>query len=132
MKTPPALAAKVIETHDLNTLAAYDQQERLRLFYVEGAPDELIQHLGDLVRDLDGTFLVKAWRRGHNPQGGRRPDAGQVYSWLLSGRKPDQAEQPVQGAAPGIPQTMLDELAQLRAEKLMRERLDAIKLEVAR
>jgi hypothetical protein len=123
MKTPPSLAAKVIETHQLNTLAAYDPQERLRLFYVEGTADELQEHLADLVRDLEGTFLVKAWKRG-NPKGGRPVKAEQVYSWILVGRKPDQVEQPVQGTA--IPSTMLDELATLRAEKLMRDRLDAI------
>lgn len=125
MKTPPSLAAKVIETHQLNTLAAYDPQERLRLFYVEGGPDELVQHLADLVRDIDGAFLVKAWKRGNNPKGGRRPDAEATYSWLLSGRKPDQAEQPVQGAAPAAPQALLDELATLRAEKMLRERMEA-------
>lgn len=129
MKTPPSLAAKVIETHQLNSLAAYDQQERLRLFFVEGSPDELVQHLADLVRDLDGTFLVKAWRKEGNPKGGRRPHSGQVYSWLLQGRKPEAAEQPVQGTAPGVPQNLLEEIAQLRAEKLMRERMDAMQEE---
>jgi hypothetical protein len=127
MKTPPALAAKVIQAHGLNTLAAYDVAERLRLFYIEAAPDELEGHLSDLVNTLEGTFLVKAWKRGPNPKGGRRKEAEATYSWHIQGRTRGQVEdQPVQGMAPQVPQAFLDELATLRAEKAMREKMEAM------
>lgn len=127
MKTPPALAAKVIQAHSLNTLAAYDVAERLRLFYIEAGPDDLVEHLNDLVRTLEGTFLVKAWKRGANPKGGRRPDSEATYSWHIQGRTSQAAaDQPVQGMAPQVPQALLDELATLRAEKAMREKMEAM------
>lgn len=127
MKTPPALAAKVIQAHSLNTLAAYDVAERLRLFYIEASPDDLEGHLADLVNTLEGTFLVKAWKRGPNPKGGRRKEAEATYSWHIQGRTRGQVEdQPVQGMAPQVPQAFLDELATLRAEKAMREKMEAM------
>jgi len=127
MKTPPALAAKVIQAHSLNTLAAYDVAERLRLFYIEASPDDLEGHLADLVNTLEGTFLVKAWKRGPNPKGGRRKEAEATYSWHIQGRPRGQVEdQPVQGMAPQVPQAFLDELATLRAEKAMREKMEAM------
>lgn len=125
MRTPPALAAKVIQAHDLNTLAAYDTAERLRLFYIEAAPDELEQHLADLVNTLEGIFLVKAWKRGANPKGGRRPQAEAVYSWHIQGKTRDAvADAPVQGMVPSVPPALLDELATLRADKAMREKME--------
>ena len=130
MKTPAALAAKVIQAHSLNTLAAYDVAERLRLFYIEAGPDDLVEHLNDLVRTLEGTFLVKAWKRGANPKGGRRPDSEATYSWHIQGRTSQAAaDQPVQGMAPQVPQALLDELATLRAERAMREKMEAMEAE---
>lgn len=121
MKTPVPLIEKAIIMHGLNTLAAYDQGERLRLFFAEGTPDELVEHLRDLAHQLEGTFLVKSWKRTPK-QSGRRPEAESTYSWHVQGKKEDA---PVQGIPGGIPEAVINELAELRAERLVRERLEA-------
>lgn len=124
MRTPPALIRKVIETHQLDTLAAYDQAGNLRIFYIEAPPDELTEHVQDLVNSLEGTFQLRAWRRAGRPSG-RKSAAASPYVWNVTGKKPEPT--PIQGPAPAeIPQTLIQELADLRAEKLARERLDAM------
>lgn len=120
MKTPPGLVAKVITQHGLNTLAAWDQGERLRLFFREGTPDQLVEDLEDLVRQLDGVFLVKAWKRTPK-QSGRRPDSAATYSWLVQGTQ--AREGAIQGIPGSVPDAVVNELAQLRAEALVRERM---------
>jgi len=125
MKTPVGLAQKVIEAHNLDTLAAYDTGERLRLFYMEAPAEELTGHLQDLASTLDGVFLVKAWKRRRNPKGGRGTVADQPYAWHIQGRKVEQVET-VTGTPAAMPQHLLDELTELRVAAAVRERLDAL------
>ena len=126
MRTPPALIRKVIQSHGLNTLAAYDQSERLRLYYIEANADELIEHLDELVKNLDGTFLVKSWRSTKGEKAGRRKAVDSVYSWMVAGGgRKESVDAPISGAsADHLPAALLAELAELRADRMARERLD--------
>lgn len=118
MKTPLELVEKVLDMHGLNALAVYDPSERMRLFFAEGAPDELAEHLRAVAQAVTGSMLVKAWRRTPAKQG-RRKTADATYSWIVQGQ--GQGAEPLQGVAAGPsmdPELML-ELAQLRAEKAL-------------
>ena len=131
MRTPPALIRKVIQSHGLNTLAAYDQAERLRLYYIEAAPDELIEHLDDLTKSLDGTFMVKAWRSTKGEKAGRRRAVDATYSWLVAGMgRKESVDAPISGASTDtLPAALIAELADLRADRMARERLDAMQMD---
>lgn len=131
MRTPPALIRKVIQSHGLNTLAAYDQAERLRLYYIEAGPDELIEHLDELTKNLDGTFLVKAWRSTKGEKAGRRKAVDATYSWLVAGMgRKESVDAPISGSTTdNLPAALLAELAELRADRMARERLDAMESE---
>ena len=121
MKTPLPVVEDMLVEHKLNTIAVFDTAEKLRLYFKEGEPDVLAESLRSLSTKLEGAFLVKAWRRTPR-QSGRRPEAQATYTWILQGKKDDA---PVQGLSGGIPESIVNELAQLRAEKQLRELLTA-------
>lgn len=120
MKTPLVVIEDMLVEHKLNTLAVYDTAEKLRLYFLEGAPDVLVEKLRELSRRLEGAFLVKAWKRTPR-QSGRRPDSEATYTWIVQGRKDDA---PIAGVG-GVPENVVNELAQLRAEKMLRDQADA-------
>lgn len=125
MITPPALIAKVMEQHGLNILAAWDVNERLRLYYNEGVASSLTEDLNDLVKAFDGVFMVKAWKRSPE-KGGRPKESVQMYSWHVRGNgKKSVGEAEGIGAMHGVPDAVVNELAQLRAERMVRERMEA-------
>lgn len=116
MKTPLELVEKVLDMHGLNALAVYDPSERMRLFFAEGAPDELAEHLRAVAQAVTGSMLVKAWRRTPAKQG-RRKTADATYSWIVQGQ--GHAVEPLQGLAvqPAMDNSLLLELAELRAKR---------------
>jgi hypothetical protein len=129
MKTPPALIKSIIELHQLDELSAYDQQEKCRIYYVTGSPEELCEHLDTLTRSLQGTFLVKARKAAK----GRGNVAKSVapYSWLCVGsatREPEPVA-PISGAI-GSPDPLssdlMNELIELRADRIARDRIAAL------
>lgn len=125
MRTPLAIVEKVIRMHGLNTLAVYDTGERLRLFFVEGSSDEICEHLNEIARAVDGTILVKAWKRTPK-QSGRRPEAESTYSWHVAanGRESAEAVGTI-GAPAGLSPDLMLELATLRAKEAMKAEPEA-------
>ncbi len=124
MNTPPRLVKRVIEQHALNVISAHDTRDTCKLFYREGTTDEICNDLDDLVKDLTGPFLVKAWRRVPK-QSGRRPDSASTYTWTVVGlgvrnTAGNDAPAPVAGVPPDI----VNELAELRAERMLRAAQD--------
>ncbi|MCX7901195.1 MAG: hypothetical protein N2483_02675 [Burkholderiaceae bacterium] len=112
MIVPIAMVRRVIEQHQLNTLAVWDTAERLRLFFAEGTTEEILEHLNAVHRDLSGAYLVKAYRRSAGKAGRPKAEEG-TYSWVVRGAGGHQ-EQPERIGA--LPESLAMELATLRAK----------------
>ena len=129
MRTPPALIKSIIELHGLDELSAYDQQEKCRIYYITGSPEELCEHLDKLTRSLSGTFLVKA-RKAVKGRGAPAKSVA-VYSWLVVGsatREPDPVA-PISGnigSTESLSSDLMNELIELRAERLAQDRIAAL------